>query len=47
MGSFTPFRLEPTGYFPSYVTVTKKEKNYIEFYSNLDTATVGLLTEKN
>jgi hypothetical protein len=47
MGSFSPFRLEATGYFPSYVTVTKKEKNYIEFYSNLDTAAIRLLTEKS
>lgn len=35
IGTFVPFRLEPTGYFPAYVTVQKNEKNRIEFFGNL------------
>lgn len=34
-GSFSPFKLVPTGYYPSYVTVQKTEKNEIEFFGNL------------
>jgi hypothetical protein len=35
-GSFHLFNLQPTGYYPSYVTVQKTEKNQIEIFSNLD-----------
>lgn len=35
-GSFHLFNLKPTGYFPSYITVQKTEKNEIEIFSNLD-----------
>jgi Probable N6-adenine methyltransferase len=35
IGSFHLFNLLPTGYYPSYVTVQKTEKNEIEFLGNL------------
>jgi len=34
-GTFSPFKIEPTGFYPGYVTVQKTEKNEIEFFSNL------------
>ena len=34
-GTFSHFHLEPTGYFPGYVTVKDTEKNKIEFFGNL------------
>ena len=35
IGTFAPFKLEPTGFYPSYVTIKKAEKNKIEFFGNL------------
>ena len=35
IGTFSQFHLEPTGYFPGYVTVKDTEKNKIEFFGNL------------
>jgi hypothetical protein len=35
LGTFHPFGLRPTGYFPGYVTVQRTERNEIEFFSNL------------
>jgi hypothetical protein len=37
-GSFNPFKLQPTGFYPSYVTVQKIERNEIEFFGNLSKA---------
>lgn len=34
-GSFGLFNLSGTGYYPSYVTVQKTERNEIEFFGNL------------
>lgn len=34
-GSFNLFKIEPTGFYPSYNTVQKIEKNEIEFFGNL------------
>ncbi len=34
-GTFDPFGLKPTGWFPSYQTVQKCERNDIEFFGNL------------
>jgi len=39
-GTFSPFKIEPTGFYPGYVTVPKIEKNEIEFFTNLDMAEV-------
>ncbi|MEO1088757.1 MAG: hypothetical protein AAFY88_31385 [Acidobacteriota bacterium] len=36
--AFGPFDLQPTGYFPGYVTVQESPKNRIEFFGNLDGA---------
>jgi hypothetical protein len=33
--TFAPFNLRPTGYFPSYTTVEKVERNRIEFFANV------------
>jgi len=35
IGTFTPFKLEPTGFYPSYTTIKKTETNKIEFFGNL------------
>ena len=35
LGTFAPFRVRPTGYFPGYRTVEACERNEIEFYGNL------------
>jgi Probable N6-adenine methyltransferase len=35
LGTFSKFNLQPTGYFPTYQTVTEAQHNKIEFYSNL------------
>ena len=43
IGSFHLFNLMPTGYFPSYVTVQKTEKNEIEIFSNLGEGSNKLL----
>jgi hypothetical protein len=40
MGTFARFNLQPTGYFPQYVTVQKVERNEIEFFSNLPQSTL-------
>jgi hypothetical protein len=44
-GSFHLFNLQPTGYYPSYVTVQKTEKNQIEIFSNLDEESNKLLVK--
>ena len=36
VGTFAPFSLSPTNYFPKYQTVRDVERNKIEFFSNLD-----------
>ena len=33
-GTFAKFGLEPTGYFPGYLTVQDLERNRIEFFAN-------------
>jgi hypothetical protein len=35
LGAFANFELEPTGYFPTYQTLQKVERNHIEFFGNL------------
>ncbi len=35
IGTFTPFKLEATGFFPSYTSIKKTEKNKIQFFGNL------------
>lgn len=35
MGTFAPFRIVPTGYFPRYVSVQKHARDGIELYGNL------------
>lgn len=46
-GSFHLFNLKPTGYFPSYVTVQRTEKNEIEIFSNLGDDDFLKLSAKN
>ncbi|MDM8529248.1 hypothetical protein QUF58_13720 [Anaerolineales bacterium HSG24] len=36
LGTFSPFNLVETGYYPGYQTVQDVERNKIEFFSNLD-----------
>ncbi len=36
LGTFTKFGLLPSGYFPTYQTVQRSERNDIEFFTNLD-----------
>lgn len=43
LGTFTPFEIRPTGYFPAYQTVQKTEKNRIEFFSNLPESKISRL----
>jgi len=35
LGTFAPFKLRPTGYHPSYLTVQDTERTAVEFFSNL------------
>jgi hypothetical protein len=35
LGTFAPFGLEPTGFFPGYQTVQKLARNEVEFFGNL------------
>ena len=35
IGTFTPFKLESTGFYPSYTTIKKTEQKKIEFFGNL------------
>ena len=35
-GTFARFGLEPTGYFPGYLTVRELERNRIEFFANFE-----------
>ncbi|MDQ2732577.1 MAG: protein-lysine N-methyltransferase [Armatimonadota bacterium] len=37
LGTFAPFGLQPTGYYPGFQTVQKVDRNQIEFYGNLGT----------
>ena len=41
-GTFAPFGLEPTGYFPGYVSVQELERNRIEFFANFEWKGSGL-----
>ena len=43
-GTFAPFGLKPTDYFPKYQTVRDVSRNRIEFLSNLDDSDVKRLT---
>jgi hypothetical protein len=43
IGSFNLFNLLPTGYYPSYVTVQKIERNEIEFFGNLNATELNAL----
>jgi hypothetical protein len=40
LGTFSPFQLVATGYYPGYQTVQKIDRNKIEFFSNLDEQTI-------
>ena len=44
-GTFAPFQLRESGYFPGYQTVRKIEKNEIEFFGNLSDDQVTTLKE--
>ncbi len=35
-GTFAHFDLQPTGYFPGYLTVQELERNRIEFFANFE-----------
>jgi len=35
LGSFAPFKLRPTGYCPTYLTVQDTERTAVQFFSNL------------
>jgi len=41
-GTFAPFGIEPTGFFPTYRTVQKLARNEIEFFSNAPDALTQL-----
>ncbi len=43
IGTFSPFKIEPTSFYPSYVTVQKIEKNEIEFFGNLNATALEAL----
>lgn len=45
LGTFAKFGLRPSGYFPTYQTVERSQKNEIEFFTNLDAETLGPLVE--
>lgn len=45
-GTFAPFGVKPTGYFPGYQTVEKLERNEIEFFGNLDAHQLERLHEE-
>lgn len=36
LGTFSKFNLKPTGFYPKYQTVDTKDRNKIEFYSNIE-----------
>lgn len=42
LGTFAPFGLAATGYFPGYLTVRPTEKNRIEFFGNVAGGVRGL-----
>lgn len=44
INTFSPFGLGSTGFYPSYVTVQKNEKNKIEFFGNLSSEEIKLLS---
>lgn len=46
LGTFRPFNLVETGYFPSYQTVQDIERNKIEFFGNLDQQHLNRLRNK-
>lgn len=43
LGTFRPFHLVETGYYPRYQTVQEVERNKIEFFSNLDASYIEQL----
>ena len=43
VGTFSRFQIEPTGYFPKYQTVRDIDRNKIEMFGNLDSASMELL----
>jgi hypothetical protein len=45
VGTFARFGLQPTGYMPTYQTVTETERNEVEFFSNLGEDAVARLRE--
>jgi hypothetical protein len=45
INTFCRFRINATGYFPSYQTVQHCEKNEIEFFSNLDNDAIEKLVK--
>lgn len=48
LGTFHPFGLRPTGYFPGYQTVQRCARNDIEFFSNIPADRLAsLLTADN
>src|SRR5262245_21730232 len=46
MGSFAPFKLRPTGYFPGYLTVQPSERTAVQFFSNLPDERLRPLTRQ-
>jgi len=38
LGTFSHFNLQPSGFYPTYQTVTKIDRNHIEFFSNVGEA---------
>ncbi len=40
-GTFARFGLEPTAYFPTYLTVQESQRNRIEFFANFDWEFIG------
>jgi hypothetical protein len=45
LGTFNKFGLRPSGYFPTYQTVERCERNEIEFFTNLDAEALRPLVE--
>ena len=47
LGTFAPFEIRPTGFFPTYQTVQDSEKNRIEFFSNLPETEIRRLSTRS
>lgn len=43
LGTFAPFQLQKTGYYPQYVSLRKQEWEHIEFFSNLEEQDIATL----